>query len=60
MLGNAVPSLIAKIFAREIRRQFFDDPLETPLRLLPTRREKVPPPEPLAELPSKYHPQTIP
>ena len=35
-LGNAVPSLIAEILAREIRRQFFGLALSTPLRLLPS------------------------
>lgn len=55
MLGNAVPSLIAEVLAREIRRQFFDDPLKAPLRLLLPHQEEMPPPEPLAELPSKYH-----
>jgi DNA (cytosine-5)-methyltransferase 1 len=32
MLGNAVPSLLAEIMAREIRRQFFRSPLSTPSR----------------------------
>lgn len=54
MLGNAVPSLIAEVIAREIRRQFFGMPLNSPLRLLPPRRDFVPPPEPLAPLPSQY------
>ena len=53
-LGNAVPSLIAEIFAREIRAQLLDCPLRTPLRLLPPRRLDVPAPEKLAKLPSKY------
>lgn len=56
MLGNAVPSLVAEILAREIRRQLLDAPLTSPLRLLPPRREVVPPPEPIAPLPLKYHP----
>jgi DNA (cytosine-5)-methyltransferase 1 len=53
-LGNAVPSLIAEILAREIRRQLFRSPLNSRLKLLPPRRENVPPPERLAPLPSKY------
>jgi len=53
-LGNAVPSLIAEIFAREIRAQLLDCPLRTPLRLLPPRRLDVPASEKLAKLPSKY------
>ena len=55
MLGNAVPSLIAEVLAREIRRQFFDAPLKTPLKLLPPNCAKVPPPAHVARLPKKYH-----
>lgn len=54
MLGNAVPSLIAEVLAREVRRQFFGSPLNRELALLPPRREYVPPPEPVAKLPAKY------
>lgn len=54
MLGNAVPSLIAEVLAREIRDQLFDSTLTTPLRLLPPRREPTPLPEPVAVLPAKY------
>lgn len=54
MLGNAVPSLIAEVLAREIRSQLFDSPMNSPLSLLPPRRRKVPPPERLASLPKKY------
>src|SRR5690606_35435717 len=39
MLGNAVPSLIAEVWAREIRKQLFDLPIVTPLKLLPPRRK---------------------
>jgi DNA (cytosine-5)-methyltransferase 1 len=52
-LGNAVPSLIAEILAREIRAQFFDSPLKTKLSLLPPKRDPVPPPETIARLPAK-------
>jgi DNA (cytosine-5)-methyltransferase 1 len=45
MLGNAVPSLIAEVLAREIRRQFFDAPLRAPLKLLPPKRVNVPLPQ---------------
>jgi DNA (cytosine-5)-methyltransferase 1 len=55
MLGNAVPSLIAEVFAREIRRQLLDAPMNMPLRLLPTRRAEVPPPLKVARVPKKYH-----
>jgi DNA (cytosine-5)-methyltransferase 1 len=55
MLGNAVPSLIAEILAREIRRQLLDAPTKDLLKLLPPRRGEVPPAEPPATVPSKYH-----
>jgi DNA (cytosine-5)-methyltransferase 1 len=54
MLGNAVPSLIAEVLAREIRGQLLDAPIQSPLKLLPPRHEKIPPPEPLIPLPEKY------
>jgi len=55
MLGNAVPSLLAEVLAREIRTQLLGRraPRGAP-RLLPPRREPVPPPEKLAPLPSRY------
>ncbi len=55
MLGNAVPSLIAEILAREIRKQLLDAPIKRPLRLLPARRELVPPPGRVVAVPVKYH-----
>lgn len=55
MLGNAVPSLVAEVIAREIRRQLLGQPLRGKrLQLLPPRREAVPPPERVAEVPSIY------
>jgi DNA (cytosine-5)-methyltransferase 1 len=53
-LGNAVPSLIGEILAREIRTQLLDNRINSRLRLLPPRREDVPPPEKVARLPAKY------
>jgi DNA (cytosine-5)-methyltransferase 1 len=53
-LGNAVPSLIAEILAREIRAQLLDRPIKTKLKLLPPKRNPVPPPEKVARLPAKY------
>lgn len=54
-IGNAVPSLLAEVLAREIRSQFFD---ATPIGDLPAlrvrRRGRCPPPEPLAPVPAKY------
>lgn len=54
MLGNAVPSLLAEIIAREIRRQFFGSTLKTPPVLLPPRRAQVTRPESLPPLPEQY------
>jgi DNA (cytosine-5)-methyltransferase 1 len=53
-LGNAVPSLIAEILAREIRAQLLECPIRSKLKLLPPRRDFVPPPEKVARLPAKY------
>jgi len=55
MLGNAVPSLVAEVLAREIRRQLLGHRvLHRELRLLPPRRRTTPPAERPARLPSKY------
>lgn len=55
MLGNAVPSLLAEIIAREIRTQLFDDKTDLgPLKLMPPVREPVPDAEPIAPLPHHY------
>ena len=54
MLGNAVPSLLAEVLAREIRRQFLGSPLNHPLALMPERRVPAPPPELLLPVPEKY------
>lgn len=54
MLGNAVPSLVAEVLAREIRAQLLDAPESGPLQLLPPRRRPVPAPQTLAPLAEKY------
>jgi DNA (cytosine-5)-methyltransferase 1 len=51
-LGNAVPSLIAEILAHEIR--ILDSPIKTKLKLLPPKRDPMPPPAKVARLPAKY------
>ena len=54
-LGNAVPSLLAEVVAREIRRQLFG--LSMPrggLKLLPPNRAPAPTPEPVASVPRKF------
>ena len=55
MLGNAVPSLVAEVLARAIREQLLDAPTRGRLKLLPPRREFVPPPVRLEAVPRKYH-----
>lgn len=54
-LGNAVPSLVAEVLAKEIRRQLLDAPTSEPLNLLPPFRESVPPPVNVAQVPRKYY-----
>lgn len=54
MLGNAVPSLIAEVLAREIRKQLLGSPSRGQLKLLPPRRTNTPPPEPLRPVPDQY------
>lgn len=57
MLGNAVPSLVAEVLAREIRAQLLDKPLRTKkLKLLPPRRKAMPKAERVAAVPRKYLP----
>jgi DNA (cytosine-5)-methyltransferase 1 len=55
MLGNAVPSLIAEVLAREIRRQLFDSPIRNSLKLLPPLRQNVPPAVGISSVPRKYN-----
>jgi DNA (cytosine-5)-methyltransferase 1 len=54
-IGNAVPSLLAEVLAREIRRQFFDAEPDGDLPTLRVKRRRYcPSPEPLAAVPAKY------
>jgi DNA (cytosine-5)-methyltransferase 1 len=56
MLGNAVPSLVAEIIAREVRGQLLEQPMKRKkLQLLPPQRELLLPPERVANVPSAYH-----
>ncbi|HBP5038444.1 DNA cytosine methyltransferase [Pseudomonas aeruginosa] len=55
MLGNAVPSLVAEVLARAIRAQLLDSPPKGRLKLIPPRREYVPPAVPCAPVAAKYH-----
>lgn len=54
MLGNAVPSLVAEVLAREIRTQLLDAPTRGKLKLLPPKREHVPAQERVIPVPEKY------
>jgi len=55
MLGNAVPSLLAEVLARQIRYQLLEDRTDLGrLLLLPPRRSPVPSPEKVESLPEKY------
>jgi DNA (cytosine-5)-methyltransferase 1 len=56
MIGNAVPSLLAEVLAREIRTQLLDQTFTGQPLLMPPVRSPVPPTAPLAKLPSKYLP----
>ena len=54
MLGNAVPSLMAEVIAREIRVQLLGLKVRRPLRLLPPIRTPIPESEPVHPLPLRY------
>ncbi len=54
-LGNAVPSLLAEVLAREIRVQLLGGRRpRSELRLLPQRRGPAPPPEPVTAVPQEF------
>jgi DNA (cytosine-5)-methyltransferase 1 len=54
-LGNAVPSALAEVLGREIRRQLLDQtPAQGPLTLLPPTRRPIPAPNPVAPIPAEY------
>lgn len=55
MLGNAVPSLIAETLARAISTQLLGMKAKGSLKLLPPKREPVPPPVALQKVPKDYH-----
>ncbi len=55
LVGNAVPSALAEVLAREIKTQLFGlRKTRSDLRLLPNRRTDLPSPEKVMSLPSKY------
>jgi DNA (cytosine-5)-methyltransferase 1 len=54
-VGNAVPSLLAEVLAREIRKQFFGSSrFKTRPKLMLSRATHVPAPEPQHPVPKKY------
>jgi DNA (cytosine-5)-methyltransferase 1 len=53
-IGNAVPSLLAEVLAREIRRQLLGAPMEGPLKLAVRRRRATLAPERVHPVPGKY------
>jgi DNA (cytosine-5)-methyltransferase 1 len=55
-LGNAVPSLLAEVMGRAISAQLLGRPVASPMpTLLPRRRTPIPPPEPVADVPNRFH-----
>ena len=52
--GNAVPSALAEVLARNIRHQVFRHRVSSTPKLIPTRRLPVPEPEPPGPVHSKY------
>ena len=55
LVGNAVPSALAELLAREIRKQLLDGmSVRQPLTLVPQRLTNVPHPEVATPVPQKY------
>lgn len=54
-LGNAVPSALAEVLAREIRKQLLNDDVDSAVTLIPRRRRPIPQPEEPQPVPPKYH-----
>lgn len=53
-LGNAVPSALAEILARAIRKQVFRDEVDERPLLVPSPKRPIPEPEPVRSVPRKY------
>ena len=53
-IGNAVPSLMSEILAREIASQVFDRSFDTPLTLSIPPRECIPDAQPVCKVPEKF------
>jgi len=54
-LGNAVPSALAEVLARAIRKQILGDEIAAAATLLPKTRRPIPEPEAPKPVPAKYH-----
>jgi DNA (cytosine-5)-methyltransferase 1 len=53
-IGNAVPSLMGEILAREIGRQVFGRDVAEPPTLAVSRSDSIPEAEPVHSVPEKY------
>jgi DNA (cytosine-5)-methyltransferase 1 len=53
-IGNAVPSLLAEVLAREIASQFFGISMSGPPKLRIDLSRPIPPPEPVQPVPEKF------
>jgi DNA (cytosine-5)-methyltransferase 1 len=53
-IGNAVPSLLAEVLAREIRKQLLDAPVDDRLELAVRPYRPIPAPKPVVDVPRKY------
>lgn len=53
-IGNAVPSALAEVLARTMRRQLLGDAIDLASRLIPAPRLPIPEPEPYCAVPFKY------
>ncbi len=53
-LGNAVPSALAEVLARAIRRQLLGDDIDAQPTLIPSPKRPIPEPEPVRAVPRKF------
>ena len=53
-VGNAVPSALAEVLARSMRRQLLGDRISLDSQLIPVPRRPIPEPEPVCAVPFKY------
>ncbi|HYU33243.1 MAG TPA: DNA cytosine methyltransferase [Thermoanaerobaculia bacterium] len=53
-IGNAVPSALAEVIGRAMRRQLLGHRIKLESTLIPRRRQPIPAPEPVRPVPGKY------